>query len=85
MVVLKPESDFSFFSRVGAGYVYGVPEAKGANNVIMPIFETGVGARLSRTARSGSRYYISPEVGLIPGANMPYTGISIGTLLPGSS
>ena len=79
-----PDSGFSFYSNVSFGYVYGVPNDKTADNVILPILEGGLGIRLSRRTEKGGLLYVSPELGFVPGAVAPYTAISIGMVRPGN-
>lgn len=50
-------------------------------NVVLPIVEGGVGIRvLSRKFDSGSRVFLTTEIGFIPGDTAPYTAISFGVL-----
>jgi hypothetical protein len=78
-----PDSGFSFYSNISLGYVYGVPNDKTANNVILPILEGGVGIRMSRQTPNGGLLYVSPELGFVPGAVAPYTALSVGMIMPG--
>jgi hypothetical protein len=81
----QPQRNFSFFTQSSLGYVYGVPTSENEKNVILPILEFGFGARLSRTTSNGSRIYLSPELGFVPGAVAPYSAVSLGVILPGQN
>ena len=77
-----PETRASIFVASSLGYVYGTPE-NGANNLILPILEGGVGLRLSKETRDGSRIFAAPQLGFVPGAVAPFTALDIGIILPG--
>jgi hypothetical protein len=82
----QPNSAFNFYTNVSLGYVYGVPntETSGVeeDNVILPIIEGGVGVRLSKQTDKGSRLFVSPELGFVPGAVAPYASVSLGVIRP---
>ena len=79
-----PNQRASLFTTVSVGYVYGVPEEKNHNNIILPIIEGGMGIRFSRKAEDGKVFYTAPEIGFVPGAIAPMCALSVGIILPGS-
>lgn len=68
----------SFYPSLSLGFVYSA--AEGQENVILPIFEAGFGARLVRETSSGDRLFIQPELGVVPGALAPYSALTVGMI-----
>tara|TARA_B100001093_G_C26720988_1_gene967817 strand:- start:849 stop:1055 length:207 start_codon:yes stop_codon:yes gene_type:complete len=56
-------------------------KTKGKNQVV-PILEAGIGMRvLSRKlSGSGTRVYVAPELGYVPGIDAPYGALNFGIL-----
>jgi hypothetical protein len=80
---VRPESRASIFLASSLGYVYGTPKDGVSDNVILPILEGGVGLRLSKKLQDGTRLYIAPQLGFVPGAVAPFSALDIGMILPG--
>ncbi len=70
--------NMNFYPTLSLGFVYSAEEGK--ENVILPIFEAGFGARITRETASGDRLFISPELGVVPGALAPYTSLTVGMI-----
>ena len=68
----------NFYPSLALGFVYSAED--GEENVILPIFEAGFGARLTKKTSGGDRLFIQPELGVVPGALAPYTSITIGMI-----
>jgi hypothetical protein len=68
----------NFYPTLALGFVYSAEE--GEENVILPIFEAGFGARLTKKTSNGDRLFIQPELGVVPGALAPYTSVTVGML-----
>lgn len=79
----RPEARASMFLASSLGYVYGTPKDGRSDNVILPIFEGGIGLRLSKKLEDGKRIYVAPQLGFVPGAVAPFSAIDIGMILPG--
>lgn len=84
-VTFQPDHRASLYFAASLGYVYGVPDDKEADNVILPILEGGIGLRLTHQTRDGQKLFIAPELGFVPGAVAPYSALSVGVILPGRS
>ena len=82
-VTFQPESRAGLYVAASLGFVYGVPSDTSADNVILPILEGGVGLRLSHKLRTGTKLYMAPELGFVPGALAPYAALNVGMVLPG--
>lgn len=83
--VSQPQRRASFYFSGSVGYVYGTPADDTYDNVILPIVEGGVGLRFSRRAADGTIWFVSPELGLVPGALAPLTALNLGVILPGGN
>ena len=79
------------FFAVAGGFVMGDRDEEGVSNLVLPYGQIGMGLRLRLTdKRSRNQLFVSPQLGLIPGALYdrgplsvvaPYSGIDIGFLL----
>lgn len=75
---INPESRLSPYFATSGGFVYGVPDDTSENNVILPIFELAVGMRIQRKISAKDTFYISPDMGVIPGLWIPFVGLNFG-------
>ncbi len=75
---LENERRLNFYPALALGFVYSAEKDK--ENVILPIFEFGFGARMVKKTSNGDRLFIQPELGFVPGAVAPYTSITVGMM-----
>jgi hypothetical protein len=75
---LSDDRNLNFYPALSLGFVYAAE--RGEENVILPIFEAGFGARLVRETKTGDRFFIEPEIGVVPGAMAPYASLSVGSI-----
>ncbi|MED5371309.1 MAG: hypothetical protein VX899_09860 [Myxococcota bacterium] len=75
---LNPGRNVNFYPCLSLGFVYAAEDGK--ENIVLPILEAGFGARAVRELDSGDRLFISPEMGVVPGAKAPYTSITVGMI-----
>lgn len=75
---LANDRRLNFYPALALGFVYSAEKDK--ENVILPIFEFGFGARMVKKTSNGDRLFIQPELGFVPGAVAPYTSITVGML-----
>jgi len=77
---MLPDHSINFYFNGSAGFVYGIPSDVEEDNVILPILEGGFGARISKIVPSGRRIFMSPELGMVPGAIAPYVAMTFGVI-----
>ncbi|MFT5583000.1 MAG: hypothetical protein ACI9VR_000577 [Cognaticolwellia sp.] len=75
---LDNDRRLNFYPSMALGFVYSAE--KDMENVILPIFEVGFGARLVKKTSNGDRLFIQPELGVVPGALAPYTSLTVGMM-----
>lgn len=95
-LMFSPRRRISVYTNLAVGFIYGKPakndeqknryytshgEEEGKNQVV-PILEGGIGMRvLSRKLNgSGTRVYVAPELGYVPGIDAPYGALNFGIL-----
>lgn len=75
---LDNDRRLNFYPCLALGFVYSAEKEK--ENVILPIFEFGFGARMVKKTSNGDRLFIQPELGFVPGAVAPYTSLTVGMM-----
>ena len=80
---LRGTSSMGFFFKGTAGYIYGIPEDETENNLVLPIIEGGAGLRIMRSLSDTTKFYVSPDLGIVPGLWAPFAGLTIGIMQDG--
>jgi len=95
-LMFSPRRRISVYTSLAFGFVYGKPDQNKMNtccdgvqvdidpdkNQVVPIFEGGVGLRIlsPKMGNSKMRFFVSPELGYVPGIDAPYGALNFGLM-----